>query len=202
MNWNNQEIKDRLFEQISSIGKESALLPFANVEIDRTIEELENSSAVAKALEVNQRDILLGEWELMYASNGTVVTRPLAEITNVFSQGIKVNKIWQSLTAKGNVIEVSNQALIELSLLGQIEIGARGIWQPESDWQTARVTFDAFSTQAKQLFGRSDFTLPKLEIPVLEALQNSALWITSYVDEDTRIGKGATGNLFVFRRFE
>ncbi|NJK50810.1 hypothetical protein HC931_24265 [Candidatus Gracilibacteria bacterium] len=45
--------------------------------------------------------------------------------------------------------------------------------------------------------GRS---LPELKIPVLEFLKNEAMWKTSYLDRDMRIGRGVTGNLFVFRR--
>jgi hypothetical protein len=62
------------------------------------------------------------------------------------------------------------------------------------------VTFDAFTVQATKFLGQPDWTLLELKIPVLEFLRNEALWITSYLDEDTRIGRGKTGNLFVFRR--
>lgn len=62
------------------------------------------------------------------------------------------------------------------------------------------VSFDAFTTQATKFLGQSDWTLPELKIPVLDFLRNEALWITSYLDEDLRIGRGTTGNLFVFRR--
>ena len=62
------------------------------------------------------------------------------------------------------------------------------------------VSFDAFTAQAIKFLSQSDWTLPELKIPVLDFLRNEALWITSYLDEDTRIGRGKTGNLFVFRR--
>ncbi|MCU0535345.1 MAG: PAP/fibrillin family protein [Hydrococcus sp. Prado102] len=44
------------------------------------------------------------------------------------------------------------------------------------------------------------WSLPELKIPVLEFLKNEAIWKTSYLDRDMRIGRGATGNLFVFRK--
>ncbi|MFE1746297.1 PAP/fibrillin family protein [Coleofasciculus sp. H7-2] len=31
-------------------------------------------------------------------------------------------------------------------------------------------------------------------------LRNEAEWTTSYLDEEIRVGRGATGNLFVFSR--
>ena len=90
--------------------------------------------------------------------------------------------------------------MIELFLLGEYQLGAEGIWKPKPDERTATVTFDVFSLQAMKFLSQSDWTLPELQIPVLDVLKNEAIWITSHLDEDTRIGRGATGNLFVFRR--
>ena len=195
----NTELKTKLFSQIIAIGKEKALFPLADSEIDATIKQLEKSNPTEQPLDNSQKELLIGDWELVYASNGTVVTRPLAEATIVLGSALKLNKIWQTLAISGDRLTTSNQALIELPLIGEIYSSADGTWQPESDLKSAQVSFSAFSLQAKNLFYQP-WTLPKLEIPVLEQLQSSALWITSYLDEDTRIGQGATGNLFVFKR--
>ncbi len=195
----NTELKTKLFSQIIAIGKEKALFPLADSEIDATIKQLEKSNPTKQPLDNSQKELLIGDWELVYASNGTVVTRPLAEATIVLGSALKLNKIWQTLAISGDRLTTSNQALIELPLIGEIYSSADGTWQPESDLKSAQVSFSAFSLQAKNLFYQP-WTLPKLEIPVLEQLQSSALWITSYLDEDTRIGQGATGNLFVFKR--
>lgn len=120
-------------------------------------------------------------------------------IIPVFSWLIQ-EKIWQSLAFENSKITADNQALIELPLLGEYKLSAEGVWQPELDKQAARVTFNAFTAQATKFLGQLDWTLPELKIPVLEFLRNEALWITSYLDEDLRIGRGATNNLFVFRR--
>lgn len=69
-----------------------------------------------------------------------------------------------------------------------------------ADEQVAKVSFSSFSLQAINLFGLSDWSFPQLKIPVLEFLRNEALWITSCLDREIRVGRGATGNLFVFRR--
>jgi hypothetical protein len=57
-----------------------------------------------------------------------------------------------------------------------------------------------FSVQATKPLGISIWSLPELKIPVLEFLKKEALWTTSYLDSQIRVGRGATGNLFVFRR--
>ena len=195
----NSELKTKLWAQITVIGREKALFPAAEAHIDETIQDLETVNPTQQPLDNAQSELLPGDWELVYASNGTVVTRPLAEATIVLGSAIKLKKIWQTLAIAENQITTSNQALIELPLIGEVYSSADGVWQPESDLKSAQVKFSAFSLQAKNLFYQP-WTLPKLEIPVLEQLQSSALWITSYLDEDTRIGKGETGNLFVFRR--
>jgi hypothetical protein len=196
----NSELKTKLFSQIEILGKEQSLLPFSETHIDETIKDLENTNPITQPLSPDNLSSLVGDWQLIYASNGTVITRPIAEITSFLGSGIKVNKIWQSLFVEDLKITADNQALIELPLLGEYKLSAEGVWQPEPDQQAAKVTFNAFTAQAIKFLGQSDWTLPELKIPVLEFLRNEALWITSYLDEDTRIGRGATGNLFVFRR--
>ena len=200
MNQTNLELKTKLFSQIEILGKERSLLPFSTPHIDETIEELENVNPKKRSLSSEHLSALVGEWQLIYASNGTVVTRPLAEVANFIGSGIKVKKIWQSIDNFSGEIIVSNQAIIEFYLLGEYQIGAEGIWRPQPDEKTATVTFDLFSLQATKFLSQPDWTLPELQIPVLDILRNEAIWITSYLDEDIRVGRGATGNLFVFRR--
>ena len=195
-----QDLKTQLFSQIEVVGIERSLLPFSEILIDETIEQLENINPITQPLKPDNLSSLVGEWQLVYASNGTVVTRPIAEITNVLGSGIKVKKIWQSLDNFDGKIIANNRALIELFLLGEYQLSAEGNWLGQLDGQTATVTFNFFSLQATKFFNQSDWILPELQIPVLDILKNEAIWITSYLDEDTRIGRGATGNLFVFRR--
>ena len=196
----NQELKEKLFSHIEAAGKERSLLPFAEISIDETIKQLEGVSLISQPLSSNNLSSLIGDWQLIYASNGTVITRPIAEITNILGSGIKVQKIWQSLDNLNGEIRANNQALIELALVGEYQLGAEGVWIPEADERTAKVTFNSFAAQATKFFGQSDWSLPELKIPVLDFLRNEAVWITSYLDDDTRIGRGGTGNLFVFRR--
>ena len=200
MTQTNQNLKTELFRQIEILGRERSLLPFSEASIDETIRQLENVNPILQPLLPDHFADLIGDWQLIYASNGTVITRPIAEFTNFLGSGIKVKKIWQSLFIDDGKITADNQAAIELTLLGEYKLSAEGVWQPKPDKQTATVTFNAFSVQSTKFLGQPNWTLPELKIPVLEFLRNEALWITSYLDNDTRIGRGATGNLFVFRR--
>ena len=194
------KLKTELFSQIEAVGKEKSLLPFSETSIDETIRQLEDVSPISQPLSPSNLSSLIGDWQLVYASNGTVITRPIAEITNILGSGIKVERIWQSLNNFNGEIRANNLALIKLTLIGEYQLIAEGFWRPEADERTAKVTFNAFAAQATRFLGQSDWSLPQLKIPVLDFLRNEAFWITSYLDEDTRIGRGGTGNLFVFRR--
>lgn len=196
----NRDLKTQLFSQIEILDEEQSLLPFSDISIDETIQQLEDTNPIRQPLLPDNLSGLVGDWQLIYASNGTVVTRPIAEMTNVLNAAIKVNKIWQSLAVRDGKIKADNHALIELPILGEYRLSAEGVWRSQPDQQSAMVTFDAFTVQATKFLGQPDWTLLELKIPVLEFLRNEALWITSYLDEDTRIGRGKTGNLFVFRR--
>ena len=203
-----QELKTKLFSQIEVAGKErlrsahwlrQSLLPFSETSIDETIRQLEDINPISQPLSSNNSDLLIGDWQLIYASNGTVITRPIAEMTNFLGAAIKVIKIWQSLAVEDEEIRANNQALIDLPLIGEYQLSAEGVWRAQSDERTAQVKFNAFAAQATKFLGQSDWSLPELKMPVLDFLRNEAKWITSYLDEDTRIGRGGTGNLFVFR---
>ena len=196
----NQNLKTELFGQIEILGKEQSLLPFSEASIDATIVQLENVNPILQPLSLEHFADLAGDWRLIYASNGTVLTRPIGEITGFLGNAVAIEKIWQSLAIQNEKILANNQALVELPFLGTYRLAAEGVWRSQLDKRSAMVTFDAFTIQATKFFSQSNWTLPELKIPVLDFLQNEALWITSYLDEDTRIGRGATGNLFVFRR--
>ncbi len=109
--------------------------------------------------------------------------------------------MWQTLVAGGLLkISASNGAFLDLPLLGEWQLRADGVWTWGADEQMAKVTFDSFSMQATKPFGMESWSFPELKIPVLEFLRNEAEWTTSYLDQQIRVGRGATGNLFVFRR--
>ncbi len=193
-------LKTELFRRVDALGVQQALFPSQEERIDELVQQLERINPIPHPLQPNHLHNLLGDWQLVYASRGTVVTRRLASIPD-FLGGIKTKRVWQTL-ATGNTqkIVAENGAKFDLPLLGEWQLRAEGVWKWGADEQVATVTFNAFSVQATKLFDQSSLSLPELKIPVLEFLRNEALWSTSYLDGEMRVGRGATGNLFVFRR--
>jgi hypothetical protein len=184
-------LKAELLQRLEAISLQQAIFPDPETAIDKIVLALEDINPTPQPLNSNH---LWGEWELIYASQGTVVTRQLVTIPDWM--GININRVWQNLTIDDeNQINTCNCALISLPVWGEWKVQADGKWAGGKDEKTAMVSFNAFSLQATQ-----PFALPELKIPVLEFFRNEAVWITSYLDEEIRIGRGATGNLFVFRR--
>ncbi|MBF2067143.1 MAG: PAP fibrillin [Calothrix sp. C42_A2020_038] len=190
-----QNIKHELLQRIEALEFKQRLFP-VDSGLDALVQSLEDINPTDKPLSQDYHNLLLGSWDLIYASRGTVVTRSFASIPNFIEREIKINRIWQTLVISENDnISTTNSIEIVLPLLGTWQIEAEGYWTT-SDAKIAQVSFSTFSTRAINPFGIS--WNPELKIPVLEFLRNEALWITSYLDDDLRIGRGATRNLFVF----
>lgn len=194
-------LKTELRQRVAALGKQ-ALFPSTEESalVNQIVKQLEDINPIPRPLSAVHLPTLLGNWRLIYASRGTVVTRTLGSLPNLAS-GINIKRVWQRLDASaGSTISAINGALLELPLLGEWQLQAEGTWTQDADEQVATVRFGAFLLQATQPFGLSSWNLPELKIPVLEFLQNEALWTTSYLDQEIRIGRGVTGNLFVFER--
>ncbi|KYC43719.1 PAP fibrillin [Scytonema hofmannii PCC 7110] len=196
-------LKTELWERVEALGVHRSLFPSSEETINKIVDQLESMNPIPYPLSTNHLSTLLGHWQLVYASRGTIVTRTVASIPD-FWGSIKIKQVWQQLERGGDEsISASNGALFDLSLLGEWQIQANGVWRWSGDREkAAKVKFGTFSMQATKPFGISLWSFPKIKIPVLEFFQNEALWITSYLDEEMRVGRGATGNLFVFRRRE
>ncbi|MBC1225173.1 PAP fibrillin [Nostoc sp. UCD121] len=194
-------LKTELLLRIEKLGLQQSLFPSSDELIDQLVQQLEDISPILQPLQPNDLPSLLGNWQLVYASAGTVVTRQIASIPD-FLGGIKIKRVWQRLASVNNIrkISASNSAQVELPILGEWQLQANGHWKWDTDEKTATVSFNSFSIQATKPFGLSNWSFPELKIPVLEFLQREALWITSYLDQEIRVGRGVTGNLFVFRR--
>jgi hypothetical protein len=193
-------LKTELLQRVEAIGLQQALFPSNGEPIDEIVQQLESINPIPQPLNPDHLPSLLGNWQLVYASKGTVVTRQLASIPD-FGGTINIKRVWQSLVAGGTEkISASNGAFLDLPLLGEWQLRADGVWTWGADERMAKVTFDSFSMQATKPFGMESWSFPELKIPVLEFLRNEAEWTTSYLDQEIRVGRGATGNLFVFRR--
>lgn len=196
-------LKTELLLRIDKLGLQQSLFPTSDELIDQLIQQLEGISPIPQPLQPNYLPSLLGNWQLVYASGGTIVTRQIASIPD-FLGVIKIKRVWQTLASDSNTrkISASNSAQLELPILGDWQLQANGHWKwgTGTDERTATVSFNSFSIQGTKPFALSNWSFPELKIPVLEFLQKEALWITSYLDEEIRVGRGATNNLFVFRR--
>ncbi|WP_017302457.1 PAP/fibrillin family protein [Nodosilinea nodulosa] len=194
------QLKTQLLQQIETLEPEDAILPAEHPAIDQIICELEALNPIDRPLRPEHWPMLLGSWALVYASRGTVVTRRLGRQLPL---PVGIKRVWQRLTdptAVGAGIGTENGAVLSLPLLGELTATIQGTWQPFEEGESARVSFGAISVQATRLLGITGLNLPQVTVPILEFLRQEALWITSYLDEDLRFGRGATGNLFVFRR--
>lgn len=193
-------LKTELLQRVEAIGLQQALFPSDGGPIDEIVQQLESINPIPRPLHPDYLPYLLGNWQLVYASKGTVVTRQVASIPD-FGGTITIKRVWQRLVAgAAGKMSASNSALLDLPLLGEWQLRADGVWTWGTDEQMAKVNFDSFSMQATKPFGMESWSLPELKIPVLEFLRNEAEWTTSYLDPEIRVGRGATGNLFVFRR--
>ncbi|BAY22526.1 PAP fibrillin [Calothrix sp. NIES-2100] len=192
-------LKTELLQRIEALGLQQSIFPSPDETIDSIVQRLENVNPTVRPLSVNHLSSLVGSWQLIYASRGTVVTRKLVSLREI-GGGIKIKRVWQKLVASNREqISAANCAEFDLPFLGEWRLQADGVWRWGIDEQVAKVTFGAFSVQVTKPFGFSSWSLPELKIPVLEFLRNEALWTTSYLDSQIRVGRGATGNLFVFR---
>ncbi len=193
-------LKTELLQRVEALGLQQALFPSDGEPIDEIVQQLESINPIPHPLHPDHLPSILGNWQLVYASKGTVVTRQLASIPD-FGGTITIKRVWQRLVAGGTgKISASNSALLDLPLLGEWQLRADGVWTWGASEQMAKVSFDSFSIQATKPFGMESWSFPELKIPVLEFLRNEAEWTTSYLDQEIRVGRGATGNLFVFRR--
>jgi hypothetical protein len=116
---------------------------------------------------------------------------------------VGIRRVWQRLNQSAQAsapITAENGVVVSLPLIGELTAIAQGFWQPYEEAESARVSFGAFSLQPTRLLGIAGLHLPQITLPIFEALRREALWITSYLDDDLRIGRGVTGNLFVFQR--
>jgi hypothetical protein len=194
------QLKSTLLQRIQALPTLEALLPSQHPAIDQLIMDLELLNPIDQPLDRHHHGVLLGTWELIYASQGTVVTRSLG---SGLPWPMPIQRVWQRLTHLSNdmgAIATENGATFALPLLGEITATVKGTWQPFAEAESAKVSFGAIGLQATRLLGVAGLHLPKLTVPVLEGLRREALWITSYLDDDLRFGRGVTGNLFVFQR--
>lgn len=202
--------KTRLWQAIADLGPQLALLPAAAPEvkapIDQQVTALIADHPAVQALDWEHDRRILGSWELVYASRGTVVTRRLGASGDPSGDHpVTLLRIWQVLEAGENrddrlTLQAENGARLRIPWLGEVQLLALGNWAIAPDLAQAQVSFRMFSLQLMIGQGEHTWAGPILRLPVLPMWRRSALWRVVYLDDDTYVGEGSTGNRFLFRR--
>lgn len=194
-------LKAQLNDSIKNLNEQESLYPSSERGFNTIIQQIEELNPIANPLQAENFSYLVGNWKLIYTSNGTEVTRGIDSVGNTLKNSLEIKKIWQHIYIdQTEKISSDNNALLELPVVGEYCLSVNGYWKPKSDYREAIVTFSDASLQATRFFGQENWTLPKLSVYILEFFRREALWITTYLDEDLRINRGATGNTFVFSR--
>ncbi|MGA1262690.1 MAG: PAP/fibrillin family protein [Prochlorothrix sp.] len=212
-------LKAQLRRSVTDLGTQIALLPAAEPSlkepINQQVQALTAQNPTPNPLESANIAQLIGTWELIYASQGTVVTRRLGQSqAREVKSPVTLQRIWQVLRAgeageeqrgpEGQGLQAENGAQLAVPVVGVVQLRALGTWtiakaDRTPNPNTAQVAFQRFGVQGLAL-GPWQGQGPELLLSVLPVLQRSALWRVVYLDEDLYIGEGKTGNRFVFSR--
>lgn len=213
------ETKKELKLLLDRLGFPAAILPGseqAKGDVDRLLDRLERLNPHPTPLRQaatgglpQASPLLLGDWELIYASNGTVVTRTAAaQLLLSASQlpGVGISNISQALTRRDDaVVGASNSATFGLGPFGAWRVGIEGVWRdsPDGDGKAVKVLFDQISVKPVNMLGLElPSWLPGLTLSTGSSgpARSGADWATTYLDPELRVGRGRTGNAFLFRR--
>jgi hypothetical protein len=69
-------LKTELLQRVEALGLQQALFPSNGEPIDEIVRQLESINPIPQPLNPDHLPSLLGNWQLVYASKGTVVTPP------------------------------------------------------------------------------------------------------------------------------
>ncbi len=65
-------LKNELLQRVEALGLQQSIFPSADESIDKIVQQLENLNLIDRPLNVNHLSSLMGNWQLIYASRGTV----------------------------------------------------------------------------------------------------------------------------------
>lgn len=76
-------LKTELLQQIEVLGQKQSLFPSQNKPIDKIVQQLEDINPISYPLYGDRLLTLVGDWQLIYASRGTVVTAKNGSVLNL-----------------------------------------------------------------------------------------------------------------------
>ncbi|MGA1625970.1 MAG: hypothetical protein ACO4AJ_10175, partial [Prochlorothrix sp.] len=145
-------LKTQLHHSIAALGSQAAVLPTAEPQLKRPIngqvQALIAQNPTSFPLSPQNYSLLWGTWDLIYASQGTVVTRRLGQVQDVDSSAstapVTLGRIWQVLSPLDvaetdrrervdadrlfPVLRAENGAILQVPVLGEVKLCARGEW--------------------------------------------------------------------------
>eukprot|EP00238_Polyblepharides_amylifera_P008732 CAMPEP_0196575724 /NCGR_PEP_ID=MMETSP1081-20130531/5145_1 /TAXON_ID=36882 /ORGANISM="Pyramimonas amylifera, Strain CCMP720" /LENGTH=394 /DNA_ID=CAMNT_0041894111 /DNA_START=462 /DNA_END=1646 /DNA_ORIENTATION=+ len=188
------KLKSELMIAIQSMG-EDALRPTSTETreaMTRMVERLEKlGSRTDQTAPLGGEE---GDWELLYASRGTALTRPLLPALDFHPAGVRVSSVSQSVAQEDGT---SNAADISLGPLGTWRVKAGGSRQEKS----GTLAFTSLSISPVEMMGVPLNNLPEFTLPLPKQLQREETWVTSFVDNEVRVSRGEPeGAVYVFRR--
>ena len=215
------ELALRVLTAASNLPKEVALLPGDEPVRESIVRDILDMESTYEPESAAPTTPLEGRWALRFASNGTVVTRPLAAAGSALSRasdvsssslppGVTIEDIVQTISATPTTTRVTNEATVSVGPIS-FRIVAEGPWEvspsassPSSSESESKLYFDEARFQVLGVFGTSTESWPQLpSLPIPFGDMNKASWTTTYLDERVRVQRANTsGNLFVFEREE
>ncbi len=88
-------LKTKLIRRLAALSLQQAIFPQPEPAIDKIIGELEELNPIPQPLNLDNQTLISGSWQLIYASNGTVVTRQVATIPDW--TGFKIKQVYQTI---------------------------------------------------------------------------------------------------------
>lgn len=168
-----------LLAAVESLGYPASIFPGdeqSRAGIDSSIKRLEEANPTPSPLQQAERGgqpspALLGDWQLIYASSGTYVTRTAAAQALLAASrlpGTGVADVRQALQLPPNSsgsgsgssgqLRTNNAACFGLGPFGEWEVCIDGVWDIQ-DGSLARVSFESFTLQ---LVGMLGLKLPRM----------------------------------------
>jgi len=218
-------IKEKLWWVVKGLGPTAAIVPGGEpirADIEQLLIQLEGITPLETPLNIefaaDEQPItaaakirskahpdLLGTWRLEYASNTQVVQKNAMQHVLQLAEavpGFGVSDVVQQLRedSEGDQILTENTAVVGLGPFGSWQISVTGIWQDNGGGICAKAHFQSFCVRPVEIMGFSADALPEVRVPVPMELQAEVEWCTTYCDKEFRIGRGTSGNMFVFRK--